>query len=83
MESMCLGFLQILEFNFQEMNKGGVKSLPLEETLIVTLAWAGRERRIEKLGLETKVAELTSKLTDEVVVELTEEVASRVMCRYT
>ena len=81
MESMCLGFLQILVFNFQEINKGGVKSLPLKETLIVTLDWAGREK--EKLGLETKVAELTSKLTDEVVVELTEEVASRVMCRYT
>ena len=67
--------------NLQERNQSGVENLPLEETLIVSLGWAGgREKMVEKL--ETGVAELTAKLTAEVVDELAEEVAMGLVNKY-
>ena len=64
----------------QEGNKSGVENLPLEETLIVSLNWVGREKRVDKL--DTGVAELTAKLTAEVVDELAEEVAMGLVNKY-
>ena len=73
-------FFLLFELNLQERNKSGIENLPLEETLIVSLGWAGREKRVEKL--ETGVAELTAKLTAEVVDELAEEVAMGLVNKY-
>ena len=73
-------FFLLLELNLQERNKSGVENLPLGETLIVSLDWVGREKRVEKL--ETGVAELTAKLTAEVVDELAEEVAIGLVNKY-
>ena len=66
--------------NLQERNKSDVENLPLEETLIVSLNWAGREKRVDKL--EPRVAELTAELTAEVVDELAEEVAMGLVNKY-
>ena len=54
--------------------------VPLEETLIVSLGQAGRERKVDKL--ETGVAALTAQLTSEVVDELVEEVAMGIVGKY-
>ena len=78
------------DFNFQERNKSGSGyNFPLEETLIVSLGWAaGREKGVEKLEAEltskltAEVVELTSKLTAEVVDELAEEVAMGLVNKY-
>ena len=73
--------LPVLDFNFQERKKSEGENLPLEETLIVSLGWAaGRETGVE--NLEAGVAELTSKLTAEVVDELAEEVAMGLVNKY-
>ena len=56
------------------------EKVPLEETLIVSLGLAGRERKVDKL--ETGVAALTAQLTSEVVDELVEEVAMGIVGKY-